>query len=131
MPRPKAILDLAVVTGTLIDILNEQADGIIDEEVDLVLAPRTGSQIEIAEQMTPSLIVCWAGNSDVLGTVTSFDQLDASQLISVADYSGETTGHGASGRERLTLLRRRPPPEQRIRPGSEKKQGQHHDADAR
>jgi len=79
--------NLAVNGATVETILNEQADGIIDEEVDLVLAPRTGSQIEIAEQMMPSLIVCWAGNSDVLGTVTSFDQIDASQLISVVDFT--------------------------------------------
>jgi hypothetical protein len=36
--------------------------------------------------MNPSAVICWVGNNDVLGTALAFDQLDASQMTSVADF---------------------------------------------
>jgi hypothetical protein len=53
----------------------------------LVLFPRIGSQIEIAEAIDPYLVICWIGNNDVLSAVLSFDELDASQMTSIEDFT--------------------------------------------
>lgn len=58
----------------------------IDSETDLVLFPRLGSQMEIAESTGASFVVCWIGNNDVLSAAISFDQLDASQMTPVEDF---------------------------------------------
>lgn len=81
--------NLAVSGADVGDLLRLQADGIVDQEVDLVLAPNTGSQIEIAEQLTAYLTLCWIGNNDVLQAVTSFDQLDASQITPTASFQAD------------------------------------------
>ena len=71
-------------------ILRERADAtstaLINSETDLVLFPRLGSQIEIAETLRPNLVACWIGNNDVLSAVTSFDQMDVSQMTSISDF---------------------------------------------
>ncbi|MEE8245626.1 MAG: hypothetical protein V3S87_00035, partial [Alphaproteobacteria bacterium] len=87
--------NLAVSGADVNALLREPADALsifdIDTETDLVLFPRTGSQIEIAESLAATLVVCWIGNNDVLGTVLAFDQLDASQLTPIADFSADFT----------------------------------------
>lgn len=87
--------NLAVSGADVNALLREPADALgifdIDTETDLVLFPRTGSQIEIVESLAATLVVCWIGNNDILGTVLAFDQLDASQLTPIADFSADFT----------------------------------------
>lgn len=82
--------NLAVSGHDVGDVLNTASDaaseGDIDDETDLVLFPRLGTQMEIAESLGGDLIICWIGSNDALASVISFDQLDASQLTSVADF---------------------------------------------
>jgi lysophospholipase L1-like esterase len=82
--------NLAVSGANVDDMLNTRADAAaveeIDSETDLVLFPRQGSQVEIVEAINPPAIVCWIGNNDILGTVTSFDHLDASQMTPVSEF---------------------------------------------
>jgi lysophospholipase L1-like esterase len=84
--------NLAVSGADLDDLLNDGADadtpGDIDSETDLVLFPRKGSQMDIVERIDPApeFVFCWIGNNDVLGSVTSFDELDGSQLTPVEDF---------------------------------------------
>ena len=78
------------VSGMDVDaLLRHQADGVVDSETDLVLAPRLGSQIEIAESLGAPFVVCWIGSNDVLSAVTSYDNLDASQLTPVAEFAAD------------------------------------------
>jgi len=101
-----AASNLAVAGADVSALLNERADAVseneIDSETDLVLFPRRASQIEIAESAEAPFIVCWVGGNDVLPAIISFDQLDASQMTSVQEFS-------ANFKEivqRLNLLRR-------------------------
>jgi lysophospholipase L1-like esterase len=86
-------LNLAVSGADVNSLLNDQADALsadeINSETDLVLFPRLGSQVEIAESLMPPLIVCWIGNNDVLSAAISFDQLDASQLTPVDQFTAD------------------------------------------
>lgn len=88
-PRQRTT-NLAVSGATINSILYESADSSttdeIDSEVDLVLFPRTVTQIEAAEELMPEYLLCWIGNNDVLSTVISWDKLDASQLTPVSDF---------------------------------------------
>ncbi len=86
-------LNLAVSGSDVHSLLYDRADAPtemeIDSETDLVLFPRQGSQIEIAEQIArhiPAFIACWIGNNDVLSAAISFDRLDASQMTPVAEF---------------------------------------------
>ena len=83
-------LDLAVSGADTDDLLNRRADAAsaedIDSETDLVLFPRMGSQMEIAESLRPHYVVCWIGANDALTAATSWDRLDASQLTSLEDF---------------------------------------------
>lgn len=101
-----AASNLAVAGADVSSLLNDRADALseneIDSETDLVLFPRRASQIEIAESAEAPFIVCWVGGNDVLPAIISFDQLDASQMTSVQEFS-------ANFKEiiqRLSLLRR-------------------------
>ncbi len=67
-------------------LLNDVADLTIDNEQDLMFAPRIGNMVDLAEDIDSDLIFCWLGNNDVLGTLVSFDQLDASQLTPEATF---------------------------------------------
>jgi hypothetical protein len=82
--------NLSVSGADVSSMLREQADarwvGEIDSETDLVLFPRLGSPMEIAESIGAPLVVCWIGNNDVLSTVLSFDALDASQMTPVEEF---------------------------------------------
>ncbi len=86
-----AASNLAVSGADVSSILNDRANAIqeseIDSETDLVLFPRVGSQIEIAEAVRSPIIICWIGNNDVLSAITSFDHLDASQMTSIPEFS--------------------------------------------
>lgn len=70
-------------------LLRNRADGVIDSEIDLVLSPRIGSQVEVAEAVGAPFVVCWIGSNDALGAVTSFNHLDASQLTPVAQFQSD------------------------------------------
>ena len=81
-------LNLAVSGADVESLLTDRADAgstaEINSETDLVLFPRLGSQIEIAEALHPQLIACWIGNNDALGAVLDYDQLDGfSQLTPI------------------------------------------------
>ncbi|MBI1357904.1 MAG: hypothetical protein GC160_26500 [Acidobacteria bacterium] len=78
--------NLSVSGQRLHELLREQADGVIDAEVDLVLAPRLGTQIEVAESLDPGFIICFVGGNDLLNALTSFDQLNGTQVTPVADF---------------------------------------------
>jgi len=83
-------LNLAVSGADVADALYTRSDATteaeINSETDLVLFPRQASQMEIVESLDPAVVVCWIGNNDVLGAVTSFNALDASQMTSVEEF---------------------------------------------
>jgi hypothetical protein len=61
----------------------------ISDETEMVLFPRTGSQIEVTESLMPQRVACWIGNNDVLGALLDFNHLDASQLTPIADFTND------------------------------------------
>ncbi len=81
--------NLAVSGADIHALLHERADGRSDSETDLVLSPRLGSQIEIAESLRSPFTICWIGNNDVLGAILAFDHLDASQLTPVPQFAAD------------------------------------------
>lgn len=87
--------NLAVSGADVTTLLNEQAEALTADEIktetELVLFPRTGTQMEVAEALGAQLAVCWIGNNDVLGAAIAFDHLDASQLTPVADFQARFT----------------------------------------
>lgn len=90
-----ASLNLAVSGADVDSLLRDRADALstaqIDSETDLVLFPRQGSQIEIAEQLRPQVVACWIGNNDALSAVLAYDHLDASQLTPIAYFQADFT----------------------------------------
>lgn len=76
----------ASVNSLLYDRANSATIADIDSETDLVLFPRRLSQIEAAEELAPEYLVCWIGNNDVLSSVISYGNMDASQLTPLADF---------------------------------------------
>jgi len=82
--------NVAVSGATVNSLLNERPNAAstaeINTEAELVLFPRQQTQIEAIESAAPALVLCWIGNNDVLGTVTSFSSLNASQLTPIADF---------------------------------------------
>lgn len=87
--------NLAVSGADVGSLLRDRADATspaaIDSETDMVLYPRLGSQIEIAEALRPGVVACWIGNNDALGAVLAYDQLDASQLTPIAQFEADFT----------------------------------------
>ena len=85
--------NLSVSGADVNSLLYDQADALsedeIDSETDLVLFPRLGSQMEIAESIGAPFIVCWIGNNDVLSAALSFYQLDASQMTPVEEFKAD------------------------------------------
>ena len=73
----------------LFDAANAATVAAIDSETDMVLFPRLGSQMEIAESLQPQFVAAWIGNNDALGAALSFDQLDASQLTPLAAFTSD------------------------------------------
>jgi hypothetical protein len=88
-------LNLAVSGADVASLLRDRADATsaaqINSETDLVLFPRQGSQMEIAEQLAPQIVACWIGNNDALGAILASDHLDASQLTPVAEFQADFT----------------------------------------
>ncbi|MFQ5737513.1 MAG: SGNH/GDSL hydrolase family protein [Acidobacteriota bacterium] len=88
-------LNLSVSGADANSLLNDRADALSEEEIrsetDLVLFPRVGSQMEIAEALRPLTLLCWIGNNDTLSAATDWTDLDASQMTSVADFAAQFT----------------------------------------
>ena len=84
-----AASNLAVSGADVNSLLNQQAGTPITTETDLVLQPRTGSQMQIAAALKSPFNVCWIGNNDVLGAVLAFDQLDATQMTPVPQFTAD------------------------------------------
>lgn len=82
-----AAFNLSVSGADSTSILNAIAGTPIDDETDLVLSPRNGSQVQIAQSLRAPLLSCWIGSNDALGTVLSFDHMDASQLTPVPVFA--------------------------------------------
>jgi len=82
--------NVAVSGATVNSLLNERASAqtveSISTETELVLFPRQQTQIEYVESTQPAMIICWVGNNDVLSAVTSFGNMNASQLTPVVDF---------------------------------------------
>lgn len=81
----------ADVTSILTDAATAVTPAQIDSETELVLYPEIGSQIEIAERLRPQIIACWIGANDALGAALAFDQLDASQLTPIPEFTAKFT----------------------------------------
>lgn len=83
--------NLAVSGADAASILTEAATALsadqIDTETELVLFPETGSQIEVAERLRPMVVACWIGNNDALGAALAYDQLNATQLTPVPEFT--------------------------------------------
>ena len=80
------VSNLAVSGADTGSILNDSAGQPVDDEIDLVEAPRSGTQIEIAQRLQAPLMICWIGNNDVLGAALAFDHLDGSQITPLSDF---------------------------------------------
>ncbi len=81
------VSNLAVSGADSTSILYDVAGLPVENETDLVLQPRTGSQIDIAEQVRAPFVTCWIGSNDALGTVLAFDRMDASQLTPLTVFA--------------------------------------------
>ncbi len=85
--------NLSVSGANVNSLLNDRADARheyqIDSETDLVLFPRVGSQMEIAESIGAPFIICWIGNNDVLSAAISFDQLNATQMTPIEEFEAD------------------------------------------
>ena len=87
--------NLAVSGADVASLLRERADANspseINSETDLVLYPRHGSQMEVAESLRPAVVACWIGNNNALSAVLSTGHLDASQLTPVPAFTADFT----------------------------------------
>jgi hypothetical protein len=81
----------ADVTSILTDAATAVTSAQVDTETELVLFPEIGSQIEVAERLRPQTIACWIGNNDALGAALSYDQLNASQLTPLPEFTARFT----------------------------------------
>jgi lysophospholipase L1-like esterase len=81
----------ADVNSILFDAATATSVSQIDTETELVLFPETGSQIDVAERLTPEYAVVWIGSNDALGAALAYDRLDATQLTPVADFTPRFT----------------------------------------
>jgi lysophospholipase L1-like esterase len=88
-------LNLAASGATAFSILNDAATATtvadISTETELVLFPRVGSQIDVAEQLHPRYVACWIGSNDTLGAILAFNHLDASQMTPVSAFRASFT----------------------------------------
>jgi hypothetical protein len=87
--------NLAVNGADVGSLLRDRADaaspGEINSETDLVLYPRRGSQMEVAEGLRPGVVACWIGSNDALSAVLATDHLDASQLTPIPQFTADFT----------------------------------------
>jgi lysophospholipase L1-like esterase len=75
--------DLGVSGADTTSILSQSAGSPITNETDLVLSPRTGTQIQIAQALQAPFMTCWIGSNDALTAVLAYKDLNASQLTPV------------------------------------------------
>lgn len=75
--------NMAVSGADTGSVLTDVSGGAIDEEVDLVLSPRLGAQIDVAANTPSRYMVYWLGSNDALSAILAFDHMDASQLTPV------------------------------------------------
>ena len=78
--------NLAVSGASTGSILSDASGSPVDDETDLVLSPQVGTQIQIAQSLKAPFMICWIGSNDALGSVLSFNQLNATQLTSQTDF---------------------------------------------
>jgi hypothetical protein len=87
--------NLAVSGADVASLLRDRADATsvaqINSETDLVLYPRLGSQMEVAEALRPAVVVCWIGSNDALSAILASDHLDASQLTPLPQFTADFT----------------------------------------
>jgi hypothetical protein len=87
--------NLAVSGANVSSVLRNQADALdesqINSETDLVLFPRTGSQMDIFERLAPEFAAVWIGSNDALSAVLTYDRLDGSQLTSIDTFTADFT----------------------------------------
>lgn len=82
--------NLAVSGADVRSLLMDVSQPPIDSETDLVLSPRSGSQISIAERLRAPFMICWIGNNDSLGAVVSnWNHLDGSQTTPVDQFAAD------------------------------------------
>jgi hypothetical protein len=81
----------ADVSSILTDAATALTVGEIDDETELVLFPETGSQIEVAERLRPAVVACWIGNNDALDAALAFDELNATQLTPIPEFTAKFT----------------------------------------
>lgn len=81
----------ADVSSILTDAATALTAGEIDTETELVLFPETGSQIEVAERLRPAVVACWIGNNDALDAALAFDELNATQLTPLPEFTANFT----------------------------------------
>jgi len=74
------VSNLGVSGADTTSMLTQAAGQPIDDETDLVEEPRTGTQVQIAQQLQSPFMTCWIGNNDALGAILAFDQLNATQI---------------------------------------------------
>ena len=67
-------------------LLTDIADLTLDTEADLMLGPRIGNMVDIAETIDSDLIFCFLGGNDLLEAVLAIDQLDGSQVTPEATF---------------------------------------------
>jgi hypothetical protein len=79
-------LNLAVSGATVDSILNQVAGQPVTNEADLVLEPRTGTQMQIAQSLGAPFVICWIGNGDVLSAVLAWNQLTTLPMTSVQQF---------------------------------------------
>lgn len=81
--------DLGVAGATVHSLLNDAATTPVTTETDLVLEPRTGTQIQIAQSVQSPFTICWIGANDVLPAITTWWDLDGSQMTSVDSFTAD------------------------------------------
>lgn len=83
--------DLAVSGATTGDVLNRVANtGTPQTEYDLVLPPYYGmSQIQIVEQLQPSVVFAWVGNDDLISEVLNYSSLNNPQPTPLPEFTAE------------------------------------------
>jgi hypothetical protein len=79
-------LNLAVSGARVDSMLNQMAGQPVTTEADLVLEPRTGTQMQIAQSIGSPFIICWIGNGDVLSAVLAWNQLTTLPMTSVQQF---------------------------------------------
>jgi len=88
--NPNALSANLAVSGASVDsMLNQMAGQPVTTEADLVLEPRTGTQMQIAQSLKAPMTICWIGNNDVLGAILAWNQLDASQMTPLAAFQSD------------------------------------------